>query len=242
MIVKKNSEKEIVRGIFKALVARKKMAPAICSIVKEFDGPLHDLKSYYEGRMYKHLCYKFRPWICLQQLDLSATVSFRAYNAVSKIEYCEEPNGAKYIRGLLYSWHKLSKLCQQLEAYAKAENFLSYVLTSSSIKFDLHTGINFLMEKHGLWQQVLHGQQVKMAATVDRVGELAWKLTQISAGIKLIDPHTINPLTGELLFGDSRHFKVQSRNVCYPCMCILQRITNSFILITWSHFLMRLIV
>ena len=115
MIVKKNSEKEIVRGIFKALVARKKMVPAICSIVKEFDGPLHDLKSYYEGRMYKHLCYKFRPWICLQQLDLSATVSFRAYDAVSKIEFCEEPNGAKYKRGLLYSRHKLTKLCQQLE-------------------------------------------------------------------------------------------------------------------------------
>jgi hypothetical protein len=134
---------------------------------------------------------------------------------VSKIEFCEEPNGAKYKRGLLYSRHKLTKLCQQLEAYAKAENILPYVITSNSIKFDVHTAIKFLMEKHGLWQRVLDGQQVQMAATVDG-GELAWKLTQVSAGIKLIDPHTINPLTGELLFGDSGHFKVQSRNVCYP--------------------------
>ena len=49
----------------------------------------------------------------------------------------------------LYSWHKLAKLCQQLEVCAKAENILSYVLTSSSIKFDLHMAIKFLMEKHG---------------------------------------------------------------------------------------------
>jgi hypothetical protein len=77
--------------------------------------------------MYKQLRYKFRPWICLQQLDLSATVSFQAYDAVSKIEFCVEPNGAKYERGLLYSQHKLTKLCQQLEAYAKAENILPKV-------------------------------------------------------------------------------------------------------------------
>ncbi len=51
-----------------------------------------------------------------------------------------------------------------------------------SIKFDVHTAIKFLMEKHGLWQRVLDGQQVQMAATVDG-GELAWKLTQVSAGI-----------------------------------------------------------
>jgi hypothetical protein len=54
---------------------------------------------------------------------------------------------------------------------------------------------------------MLDGQQVMKTATVDE-GELAWKVTQISVGIKSVDPHTINPLVGELLFGDSRHLKV----------------------------------
>ncbi len=54
------------------------------------------------------------------------------------------------------------------------------------------------MEKHGLWQRMVGGEQVVMAATVDG-GELAWKVMQISAGIKFVDPHTKDPLTGQLI-------------------------------------------
>ncbi len=44
MIVKRNSQKEVGHIMFKALVAQNNMVPAICSILKEFDAPLHDLK------------------------------------------------------------------------------------------------------------------------------------------------------------------------------------------------------
>ena len=71
------------------------------------------------------------------------------------------------------------------------------------------------MEWHGLWEHVSNNQEVMMSATVDG-GELAWKLTQVSAGIKMVDPKTKDPLTGELMFGECGHKNVQSRNVCYP--------------------------
>ncbi len=71
------------------------------------------------------------------------------------------------------------------------------------------------MDKHGLWQWVVDGQHVTIAATVDG-GELALKLMQVLAGIQFVDCHTIKPLMGELSFGDSRHSKVQSHNVYFP--------------------------
>ena len=54
-----------------------------------------------------------------------------------------------------------------------------------------------------------------MAATVDP-GQLSWKVTQISAGIKLNDKHDIDPRTKEPLFGDTGYDKLQSCNVCFP--------------------------
>jgi hypothetical protein len=74
-----------------------------------------------------------------------------------------------------------------------------------------------------------------MSATVDG-GDLAWKLTQMSAGIKMFDPKTKDLLSGELLFGESGHTNVQSQSVCYPLHIIIakdnkelyQRHLNSF--------------
>ena len=78
------------------------------------------------------------------------------------------------------------------------------------------------MEKHGLWDYVLDGDTVIMAATVDG-GALAWKLTHVSAWIKFCDERTINPLSGRLLFGSTGFDKVQSRNVCFPMYVIIAK-------------------
>ena len=67
----------------------------------------------------------------------------------------------------------------------------------------------------GLWKYVEKGESCQVAATVDG-GQLSWKVTQISAGIKLIVKHAIDPRTKELLFGDTGYGKIQSRNVCFP--------------------------
>ncbi len=54
-----------------------------------------------------------------------------------------------------------------------------------------------------------------MSATVDG-GDLAWGLTQVSAGVKIVDHKAKDPITGGLPFGASGHEKVQFRNNCYP--------------------------
>jgi len=47
-----------------------------------------------------------------------------------------------------------------------------------------------------LWEFVERRELVTMAATVDG-GELAWQLTQVSAGVKICDERAVDPLTGQ---------------------------------------------
>jgi len=46
--------------------------------------------------------------------------------------------------------------------------------------------ICFILTAFGLWKYVKRGESCQVAATVDG-GQLSWKVTQISAGIKLIN-------------------------------------------------------
>ncbi len=94
---------------------------------------------------------------------------------------------------------------------------LPYTLTENSVKFDVKTDVRFLFEHYGLACAFENDPRkfVTVAATVDG-GDLAWGLTQVSAGIKIVDPLALNPLTGECLFGESGHEKVKSQNHCYP--------------------------
>jgi hypothetical protein len=166
----------------------------------------------FELKLYKQLREKFKPWVCLRELDLATTVSLRGYDVIRRIEFHEEES-SKYRRGIFQSRFQITRLSRELEAYAKT--ILPFELTTNSVKFNIPVAVKWLMEKHGLWEYVLDGDTVTMAATVDG-GSLAWKLSHVSAGIKFCDERTINPLSGRLLFGDSGCDKLQSRNVCYP--------------------------
>jgi hypothetical protein len=61
-----------------------------------------------------------------------------------------------------------------------------------------------------------------VAATVNG-GDLAWGLTQVSAGVKVIDLKARDPITGQLLFGESGCNKVQSKYNCYPLHIIIAK-------------------
>lgn len=78
---------------------------------------------------------------------------------------------------------------------------LPYEISSKCVKFDLATAVLLLLEKFGLWKSVEKGELIAVAATVDG-GELAWQLTQVSAGIKNCDERAVIPLTDTCLFGD----------------------------------------
>ncbi len=74
----------------------------------------------------------------------------------------------------------------------------------NAIKFNIPYAVHCILERYGLWQYVENQESVIAAAKVDG-GELAWKLTQISAGINICDPQTVDSVSGELLFGESGH-------------------------------------
>jgi hypothetical protein len=66
-----------------------------------------------------------------------------------------------------------------------------------------------------LWRYVENEDLVTVAAIVDG-GDLAWKLTRVSDGLKTCSPKAIDPLTGEKLFNECATKLVQSRCVCFP--------------------------
>jgi hypothetical protein len=194
------------------------------------------LQNYFGGIRYEKLKQKFCPWICLCELDLVATVSFRGYEVIHRVEfqYLESP---KYQRGLLKSQQELSRVSKLLENHG--QQILPYELTSNAVKFDIKRAVPWLLRKFGLWEYVQRGEMVTTAATMDG-GELAWQLTQVSAGIKICDERALNPLTGQRLFGDSGYEKVQSRYVCFPLYVHIARDNKEFYLTHLESFFQEL--
>jgi hypothetical protein len=96
------------------------------------------------------------------------------------------------------------------------------------VKLKIPTAICFNFERYGLWDYIERKEEVIAAATVDG-GELTWRLTQISAGIKIV-------ILGQLIqslvdcCSVSQVTKISSHAHCVcPCTYILQRIIVNFI-------------
>jgi hypothetical protein len=216
------SPDDIVHGVMESLMSRSRCHNALNNVVISNTDVFSLSSNFFRQQMYGELKYKFRPWVCLQQLDLAATVSFRAYDTIRMIEFSEDTN-QKYRRGLFYSRHKLSRLCRQLEAHAS--EMLPYSVTENSVKFDVTAATKFILSRYGLWDLVINKDAVKLASTVDG-GDLSWNVTQVSAGLKVIDSRAIEPISGRLLFGDSGHDKVQSKYHCYPLYVVIDKDTK----------------
>lgn len=45
----------------------------------------------------------------------------------------------------------------------------------------------------------------------------------MSAGVKIVDPNAKDPVSNELLFGESGHDRVQSKFHCYPLHIIIAK-------------------
>jgi hypothetical protein len=162
--------------------------------------------------------------VCLWELDLVATVSFCGYEVIHRIKFLNEEND-KYMRGLFKSRQELSRLSCKLEEHEA--QFLPYTVTQNSVSFGVHHAVRFMLEKFGLWSYVEHEDLVTVAATVDG-RDLAWKLTQVSGGIKICDPKAIDPLTGDKLFGECGTKLVQPRYVCFPLKVHIAKDNGNF--------------
>ena len=90
----------VVKSVVGALVSERKYRTHLTEAIIENEGMIPTLPCHYESQMYRKLQHKFRPWLCLQELDLCATVSFHAFDRIRNIEFCEE-QARKYRRGLL---------------------------------------------------------------------------------------------------------------------------------------------
>jgi len=208
---------DVVNGVIQAVSSRPHFRRSLNQVIID-NAPIFQLASqHFRQTMYEELRYKFRPWICLQQLDLAATVSFRAYDTIRMVEFAEDDN-KKYRRGLLYSRHKLTSLCRQLESHGA--ELLPFTVSDNAVKFDVRTATQFILNSHGLWNKVLNKEHVQLAATVDG-GDLSWNITQVSAGLKMVDPRALDPINGTPLFGNTGYDKVQSKHHCYPLYVII---------------------
>jgi hypothetical protein len=116
----------------------------------------------------------------LVAIYMSPTVSFHGYDTIRKTQFCENPGGGKYEWGLFCQQIHIGWMRHKLEAYA--DTILTYEITASSINF-----VKWLMQQNGLWDFVKRGETVTMGSTCDG-GDMAWKLTQVSKGIKFVDP------------------------------------------------------
>ncbi len=215
------TEEEIVEGFLSVMCTEKKFEKHLIEGIIGRD--LRRISTHYKSTIYKELKWKFRPWVCLMELDKVATISFRGYEVMRRIEFNGEE--AKYRQGLFYNRMELSRVSKELENYGAT--ILPYELTSNAVKFDVRIADRFILEKYGLWHYVENKESVIAAATVDG-GELAWKLTQVSAGIKICDPRAIDPTTGNLLFGESGHDNVQSRSLCFPLHVHISKDNSAF--------------
>jgi hypothetical protein len=99
---------------------------------------------------------------------------------------------------------------------------LPYQVTNNSVKFNVPIATQFILDRHGLWGHVLNKDHVQLAATVDG-GSLSWNVTQVSAGVKVVDPRAIEPVSAMPLFGNSGYDKVQSKYHCYPLYVVIAK-------------------
>jgi hypothetical protein len=98
------AEEEIVEAFISTLCMKRKYRRHLHQAIVKKDLP--EVSSHCKIEMYTELRWKFRPWVCLMELDRVATVSLHGYDVIRKIEFYGED--AKYKRGLFYSRQKLT--------------------------------------------------------------------------------------------------------------------------------------
>jgi len=229
LVEKKAPPKIVVTGIMEALMAKKRFHCHIRNYVTsdEFCQSIPSIAEVLQKSVYNGIKEKFKPWVCLRELDLSGTVSLSGFDVIRKIEF-SDLESSRYKRGILCSRSVLSRLARKLEKHAAT--VIPYTIDESSVKFDVSAALTFLLKKYKLWNRVRAAApdgKVLIAATCDG-GSLAWNLSHVSAGIKLVDPKTVDPRTGQFMFGASGYEKVQSRATCIPLMVHIAKDTKAF--------------
>jgi hypothetical protein len=103
----------VVHDVLSVLLSRKYFRKHISRCIQTNLDMIPDFVNSMQSKVHSKVHQKFRGWICLQELDMSTTVSFPAFDIIRKIEFAEDAN-KKYRRRLYPSRFKLGRLCKQL--------------------------------------------------------------------------------------------------------------------------------
>jgi len=107
LLTKAVPDDEIIQGFMMALLSRRFKNKTIEFLLSQ-EVHLRSLFDSIGKKKYEELQEKFKPWVCLRELDFVATVSFRGYEVIRRIEFSNAEND-KYMRGLFKSKQELSR-------------------------------------------------------------------------------------------------------------------------------------
>ena len=169
-------EKMIAHAIVQSITKKKR--PSTALVEEALLMLRQEIEERIKSKVVCEIQHRFSPWKILWALDLAGgTSSFQAYDLIRKVEFKGLP---------LHEGSSRAGMCFPclLKSWRSMQTLILYTLTKTLFKFDLEKIISFILTLFGLWKYVEKGESCQVAATLDG-GQLSWKVTQISAGIKL---------------------------------------------------------
>lgn len=88
----KISESGIADAMVNVFSGSKKLQKEVTTQIISNEQDFCQLSTHFKMVMYNELKYKFRAWVCLQQIDLNPTISFRGYEIIHNTDFLQENN------------------------------------------------------------------------------------------------------------------------------------------------------
>ncbi|CAB9505987.1 hypothetical protein SEMRO_250_G098940.1 [Seminavis robusta] len=168
---------------------------------------------------------RMQAWKFQRTMDLFATggLNYEACNSLrSGVE--ELPKSSQ--DGVIPHGTTIARTAKQLEQHAEEDFGLSIVETINdhgpTLRFDFEIYLRMILAGFGLDHHAETGslsEPVLLAHTLDGA-QLTAHLGHVTAGVKIIDPRAVDPITGRNLFLDHLY---QSRDLCFPCQITFGR-------------------
>ncbi|CAB9529733.1 hypothetical protein SEMRO_2605_G332420.1 [Seminavis robusta] len=168
---------------------------------------------------------RMQAWKFQRTMDLFATggLNYEACNSLrSGVE--ELPKSSQ--DGVIPHGTTIARTAKQLERHAEVDFGLTIVETINdhgpTLRFDFEIYLRMILSGFGLDQHAETGslsEPVLLAHTLDGA-QFTAHLGHVTAGIKIIDPRAVDPMTGRNLFLDHLY---QSRDLCFPCQITFGR-------------------
>ena len=203
------------------------------SILKEdlFNGECLD---YMHTHFATHIClnnpYRRAPQIA-RVMDINgAAFNLRALGVLRKVEFgCDnETSNLLRKKGDLNNWlasrNRIIDAMSRVEAYAR--NVIPYSAVDPNgpldgVVFEFLPLLTYVLKTYKLYEITTTIGGVCIAVTLDSA-DLSRNITHVTAGIKIVDPRAVDPISG-IPIGLDGSKKLQSRELCIPFKIVLAK-------------------